>query len=487
MRSRREFMKAALAAGVSAAAPLSNAAETNQSQTRPNILLLFPDQWRHDWMTHHSELAIRTPNLDRLKARGTSFAQAIVASPVCGPSRACLASGREYERCGTPNNDVNYPDSESTFYRQLRDSGYHVMGCGKFDLAKGANWWGLDGRWRLDAWGFSDGINNAGKWDQLIGLRLNNNVPPEPYTRYLESKDLLKSHLADFRTRQKEQYAAVFPTPLPDEAYCDNWVTRNALNLLQRAPEAKPWFLQVNWTGPHDPEDITAGMERSVRQSGMPPVAGSNQYSPELNRSIRQNYTAMCENIDRGIGSILQWLETSKQVENAIVIFSSDHGEMLGDLGRWGKSVPYHASVGVPLIIAGEGVKVQTNASALVSSIDITATVLDLAGLHSATMDGRTLRPLLHGQTQTHRRLIYSGLGGWRMVTDGQWKVVTGFALGTGRNGARLSKTDPEVMQRPTLTFNLERDPQEMAPLIGTVPVAAQALFEALRSGAYHA
>ena len=480
--TRRDFVKAALATTASSAFP-SNA---EQVRRKPNILLLFPDQWRFDWSSQRTDLEIRTPNIDALKARGMSFEKAVVASPVCAPSRACLASGREYERCGTPNNDVNYPDSQSTFYKRLRDSGYHVMGCGKFDLAKGSNWWGVDGRWRLDSWGFSDGINNAGKWDQLIGLRLNNNVAPEPYTRFLDSRGLLKAHVADFTRRQAEQYAAVFPTPLPDDAYCDNWVTQNALALLEHAP-SKPWFMQVNWPGPHDPEDITASMERSVRGLRMPAVVGRNAYSPDLNREIRQNYTAMCENIDRGIGSILKWLESSGQKENTLVIFSSDHGEMLGDLGRWGKSVPFEASVSVPLVVAGMGVRAKASSGALVSSIDLTATILDFAGATSSGMDGMSLRKVLAGQSTTHRQILYSGLGGWRMATDGHLKAVTGFTLGTGRNGARLTKSDPEVLQRPTLIFDRSTDPGELNPVTGDVPKAATHLLDSLRSAAYPA
>ena len=480
--TRREFVKAALATSVGA---VSSSGKL-PAATPPNILLLFPDQWRFDWHSKRADLEIRTPNIDSLRAHGMSFDHATVASPVCAPSRACIATGREYERCGTLNNGVNLPESEATFYQRLRDSGYHVMGCGKFDLAKGASWWGMDGRWRLDSWGFSDGINNAGKWDQLDGLRLNNNVPPEPYTRFLDSRQLLEAHVADYRQRQKEQYAAIFPTPLPDDAYCDNWVSRNALTLLQRAP-AKPWFMQVNWTGPHDPEDITASMEKSVRGLRMPEVHGTNAYTQSLNRNIRQNYTAMCENIDRGVGDILSWLQKSGQAANTIIIFSSDHGEMLGDLGRWGKSVPFAASVGVPLVIVGADVRQGSQSSALVSSIDVTATILDFAGLTMREIDGRSLRPVLSGRVETHRRVVYSGLGGWRMVTDGRYKVVTGFTLGSGQNGARLSKTDPQVVQRPVLVYDNVADPSEMNPLGAVVPKQASDLLELLRAGNYPA
>jgi len=90
---------------------------------------------------------------------------------LCAPSRACLAAGKEYDRCGVGSNGDNYPVEQTTFYTLLRESGYHVMGCGKFDLRKPAKSWGCDGKHRvdgkcyLDLWGFSDGIDNGGKLD----------------------------------------------------------------------------------------------------------------------------------------------------------------------------------------------------------------------------------------------------------------------------------------------------------------------------------
>lgn len=489
--TRRDFLKAAVAAGISASAEgalLRAAARTETAVSRPpNILLLFPDQWRHDWMSDNPQLPIRTPNLDRLRKRGVQFNQAIVASPVCAPSRACLASGMEYERARVPSNDFDYPDGFTTFYQRLREAGYHVLGCGKMDLAKGAHWWGPDGQWKLKNWGFSAGINNAGKWDQMTGLRFNSGIPPDPYLSFLDSRGLLKTHVDDYQARRKNDYVTTFPTPLPDDAYCDNWVTENGLKLLKGVPD-KPWFLQVNWTGPHDPDDITKRMEATVRGRSMPQVAGKNQFSDDANQLIRQNYTAMCENIDRGVGKILDWLDATGQAGNTLVIFSSDHGEMLGDHGRWGKSVPYHPSASVPLLVSGPGVQQGLKTSALASSIDLTATILDYGGITQTSIDGKTLRPILEGKTESHRRVVYSGLGAWRMVFDGRYKVITGFASERGQNnGANMSKYEPEVLSRPPMVFDLSDDPTEMRDLAGSMPDAAKNLLKGLNAGDYPA
>src|SRR5689334_4571493 len=245
---RRDFLKLA-------SAPLLNAPLPAAPVQRPNILFVFPDQLRYDWTGLNRKLGVRTPNLNQLAARGVTFKQAIVASPLCAPSRACLASGREYERCGTPSNQTNFPRDIPTFYSLLRTSGYHVMGCGKFDLSKAENNQGLDGKRHLDEWGFSDGINNAGKHDAMHGAV----TPVDPYMAYLHHRHLAEIHVKDFAKRKG--YDKTFPTELPEDAYCDNWLARNALSLIDSVPTGKPWFLQVNFTGPHPPMDITRRMD----------------------------------------------------------------------------------------------------------------------------------------------------------------------------------------------------------------------------------
>ena len=417
MKSRRHFLANSLSTALGAAFSRTAFAKAS-AVSRPNLLLLFPDQWRFDWMTGTPGLFIRTPNLDRLAKAGIRLNNNIVASPLCAPSRACLASGRVYERCGVPNNATDYPYAEiPTFYGMLRDSGYHTLGCGKMDLSKASHDTGLEGKLHMSDWGYSDQINNPGKFDQLSSYKKNGNKPSDPYLTFLQTQGVLQEHLEDYRKRSREGYKATFPTILNDAQYCDNWLSRNGLDLLAAAPKDKPWFLQVNFTGPHDPEDITTRMEMTVRGRTMPPVNGKDPYDDATNQLIRQNYTAMCENIDRQVGIYLDWLEHTGQRRNTIVIFSSDHGEMLGDHGRWGKIVPFHASASTPLIISGPGVRRNAASDALTASIDIAGTCLDYAGVPiPASMEARSLRPLLEGKKKVHRDVVY--LRAWQ-VADG--------------------------------------------------------------------
>jgi arylsulfatase len=368
-----------------------------------------------------------------------------------------------------------------TFYSMLRDGGYHVLACGKMDLAKASNWWGIDGKWRLSPWGFSDGINNAGKIDQVIGYELNNNQPADPYLTFLNEKKLLQEHLDDLRSRMQGGYAATYPTPLPEETYCDNWLARQGLDLLDAAPRNKPWFLQVNWTGPHNPEDITARMESQVRSLRMPVPNGANQYSAAMNQAIRQNYTAMCENIDRTIGLYLDKLTSTGQLDNTVILFSSDHGEMLGDHGQWGKVVPYQPSASVPLTIAGPGIAGGKTSAALVNHIDLTATCLDFAGIPIPRgMDSRSLRPVLEGRNITHREVLFSGLGAWRMAFDGEYKVITGFNPSLKHNSPDWVVFSPQIQGVAPLVFDLTHDPGENKDLHATKSLRGEQLLRML-------
>lgn len=421
----------------------ASAAVAAPASRNPNFLFLLPDQWRPDWMPGNSRIPIRLPHIEALARRGVRFDRVLCASPLCAPSRACLATGREYRNCGVASNQVDFPLALPTYYQSLRGAGYHVMACGKVDLHKKTLNWGLDGKRLLDDWGFTDGIDNAGKGD---AVRSGATSPKDPYMAMLHQRGLAAAHVADFRARRG--YNATHNTPLPDEAYCDNWIAANALDLLRRAPKDKPWHLVVNFTGPHNPMDITASMESGARGRDYPPPTSSTQFDAPTHNRIRQNYTAMCENIDRRIGEIIAAVEQRGELENTLIIFSSDHGEMLGDHDRWGKHVPYQASAGIPLVVAGLDTMKGLRTAALTSLIDVTATFLDYAGLPAlAGMEARTLRPVLTGKRKRHRAVVHSALEEWRLVWDGRYKYVEGY-------------------QGESQLFDLEKDPAESRNLV---------------------
>lgn len=440
-QTRREFLRTLGGAAVSAATSALGASEEVTSSVgpqRPNILFFLPDQHRFDWLGTNAALPVRTPNLDRIAKEGILFSRAFCPSPLCAPSRASLASGKHYERCCVPNNGRDYPLDQATFYGLLRESGYHVAGVGKFDLHKSTLDWGQEGSRLVKEWGFSEGIDNEGKWD---AIRSGAKSPKGPYMAYLHRRKLAEIHAADFSKRRS--YAATFPTPLPEEAYCDNWVGNNGLQMLRRFSQSAPWLLVVNFTGPHNPMDVTERMHKRWQGVEFPQPNGNRRFDAATHVRIRQNYSAMVENIDRWIGIYIEELKKRHELENTLIVYSSDHGEMLGDHNRWGKSAPYHPSVGIPLILSGPGVSKGLVSEALVSLTDLAATFLDYGCVRRpADMDSLSLRPLLEGKRTSHRDYVFSGLNEWRMVFDGRYKLI-------------------QAKEKPPVLYDLLKDPLE--------------------------
>jgi arylsulfatase A-like enzyme len=445
---RRDFLKA------SAAVPL-------QAATRPpNILFLFPDQLRYDFVEPASGIPVRTPNVKRLAANGVRFTRAVTPAPLCAPARACLASGLEYHHCRVPSNAQNYPLDQPTVYQLLRGAGYHVMGCGKFDLHKPELDWGLDGKRMIHQWGFSDGIDNEGKHDGTRAYTRAGNKPKGPFLAYLDKLGLAHAHVEDYEKRRG--HGATFPTPLTDEAYGDNWIARNGLALLDAAPKDKPWFLQVNFNGPHDPWDITAAMEKRWRGAKFPQPNRCTELDPPAHELVRQNYAAMIENIDLRVGQFLDKVKERGELDNTLIAFSSDHGEMLGDHNLWAKRHPHQGSAGVPLVLSGPAVRRGVTIQQPATTLDLTATFLDYAGVAvPKDIDSRSLRPVLAGNGKPARDHVLSGMDSWRLVMQDNYKYVRGWRDGD-------------------LLFDLNNDPRENENLAAARPKVAQRLARLL-------
>jgi choline-sulfatase len=451
----------------------------------PNVLVFLSDQHRPDWLGTHPEIPVRTPNIDALAGRGVRFRNALCPTPLCGPSRACLASGRSYDRSPVRTNRADFPVDHPTLYGRLRDrGGYHVLGCGKFDLMKQSKDWGVEGRTRLGDWGFSDGVNKAGKRTGAAGVDWSGDggfeysferAPVDPYTSYLSERGLLEDHVSDLLLRRRIGHMeATFPTPLPQDAYCDDWTARRGLELLADRPDEEPWFLVVNFDGPHSPMDVTGRMHRLYRGAGSvdfpQPVDPAGDTDPGRHNEIRRNYAAMITNIDRLIGEYLSKLTEWGELEETLVVYASDHGEMLGDHGRWTKAVPYQPSTGIPMVVSGPGVRARGGSDALVDLVDLHATVLDYAGVPIPEgIDSRSLRPFLEGRADSHREYLTSGLGDWRLVFDGQHKLVDGFDTGEARNGRLL--------------FDLVADQHETENIVEGASGRAEAMADRLPTG----
>jgi len=397
---------------------------------KPNILFLFPDQWRWDFLgCGEQRIPVRTPNVDALAARGVRFTQCRTNSPVCAPARACLVQGVRYDRCGVPDNSVNTETTRPNFMKHLQAAGYQTAGCGKFDLFKPEQFRGLDG-WTepLGEIGFTRGYDQSGKLDCA------RNGWPEPkdfYAAHLHARGLMEQHAADYKRRRAEKEGGAcgaWPSPLPTEDHTDEFTAANALRLLDELPSDQPWYLWVNFPGPHDPFDAPAEFRQRYDDTEFDlPVNPDPNVHADLLQHQRRSYAACCEHIDELCGRIITKVTKRGELDNTLIIFASDHGEMLGDHGRWTKGVPQEGSVHVPLIAAGPGVSGEgRTCDGLVELIDLAATITDAAGAEPVDgWDSRSLAPMLAGRADGHRDVTLSGLRDWRSAFDGRYKLVT--------------------------------------------------------------
>ncbi|MFI3207376.1 MAG: sulfatase-like hydrolase/transferase [Clostridia bacterium] len=396
---------------------------------KPNILFLFPDELRREWLSYSDDIFkyweverpnLNLPNIEYLQKRGVTFLNAVTPSPLCAPARACLAAGVQYKNCETFNNTFDFPIDKSTVYKAMQDEGYEVCGVGKFDLQKLTCDWFDESKPK--SWGFSKAIDNEGKMDCVkFAKRLGKAAGP--YMKFLDEHGYMETHIDDMHDRKHKTNTC----PLPDNAYCDNWITQNAIDFISEIPLGKPWFMQVNFAGPHPPFDITEQMRETVE---------NRHYETgicctlEYNLETRKNYAAMIENIDRNIGLLIELLKERGELDNTVIVFSSDHGEMLGDFNRYGKGVAFRGSINIPLVVSmSNGVRQNEYENSFVELQDLTQTFADITGAKFERKDESiSLLDLLNDKTKTHRDFAISSLinsdNGFKCIVDNNYKYV---------------------------------------------------------------
>ena len=407
------------------------------SQDQPNILLLFTDQFRFDYMGCAGADFVRTPNLDRLAARGVRFSNCYTNSPICVPARIGLATGMIPAAIGSVDNASFLLPQFTTYYQRLRDAGYRVACSGKLDLAKPDNYNGREGcRPRTYQWGFTDPIEIEGK-----GHSLGRPDPQGPYGAWLEERGLYEEYYEERHNKSRpEQWFT--PSELPAETFLDVYQGQRAVEWLEELPPDSPWHMFVSFSGPHVSEDPPREYFDRYADVEMPdPVppaedVRSRHYSdrcepgnaptdPEKIQDSRRAYCAYIELIDEQIGHIMEMVEDRGELNNTYILFSSDHGEMLGDLGLWTKSLPHEPSTGVPLIVAGPGIPEGHTTETLVEVIDINPTLCELAGLpQQKGIHAESFVPTLRNPDTPHRPDAISAMRRWWMIRDERYKLV---------------------------------------------------------------
>jgi len=414
----------------------------SRSANRPNVLFIMADQFRHDWMGCAGNACVRTPHLDRLAAEGVRFTQCTTNNPVCAPARIGLAAGRQPVCLGSTSNGSYLPRHATTYYQRLRDDGYRVGCVGKLDLAKPDKYNGRHGdRPCCYGWGFThpeevEGKMHAGMFPQ----------PQGPYGFWLQERGLYEAFHADYRRRAAAGWSlSCEDSVLPTEAFADAYVGRRAAEWLDAVPDDFPWHYFVSFPGPHDPFDPPTEYADRYRDAAMPdPIVDElDGKSPWVKgrlvttdsdtiRRTRRQYSAAVELIDDHVGLMLAALERRGMLENTVILFSSDHGEMLGDHGLYTKCVPYEGSVRVPLIAAGPGIAGGRTSDVLVELIDLNPTMCELAGLpRQEYIDAESLVGVLDGTRDEHRTETASmHRSDFRLVRTREHKLIqcdTGF------------------------------------------------------------
>lgn len=409
---------------------------SNPTQARPNVLFIITDQQRADHTGFMGNNVVRTPNLDAIAHRGTVFENAWVSNPVCMPNRSTLMTGRMPSNHGVITNDRSLDWGANTYVRRFRNEGYRTGLFGKSHLQNGIS--RLTSRDKgpgpamFDAWpvGWNElefaehYVDGLPEWpDDFYGfdtteLSLNHGAAVEGHHyQWAIEQGAMPEDLAVPQTAENpmarggDVWWQVYEPPYGEEFHSSSFVADRTINFIEEAAsEGAPWLAWASFPDPHhpftppgqwydrhDPNDIELPATFNDPMEGAPAFLKHIQHrtvddmrrwvdligatSPEVTRAaIAANYGTI-EMIDDRIGLILAAVERLGQTDNTIVIFTTDHGDMLGDHHLLLKGfMHYRGCVQAPLVIADPR-RSAGRTSSLASSIDLPATLLDLCGI----------------------------------------------------------------------------------------------------------
>lgn len=377
---------------------------------RPNVLLLMTDTHRCDAIGAWGNSLIETKHLDSLAASGTRFTNCWSQHPVCMPARATIFTGRYPSSHGVRSNGVRLPEREITLPSHLKAHGYSTFGAGKFHFIP-----------------------------HFQGQLPTVETHPAPYYGFEEfhlGEDGRRGEQAVFLQREHPQHAKKPDDQLPLELHNSSWIARHTSRFLKDAAQSsKPFFAFASFVDPHQPynppppysskyreRDMVPALLRAGEHDGRPPHIGeaAQRFAP-LNQRVPYHRTQSYGEIslvDDSIGKILATLQETGLASKTVVLFLSDHGDMLGDHSLFYKG-PYHfhQCARVPLIINDpRSPKKAQRVDGIVQQTDIFPTITALCGLPvPAGIQGRSLAPLLENpgaSTGYDSALIEFGISG---------------------------------------------------------------------------
>ena len=465
---RRKFL--ALTAGGVAGFP-AILRGNRRPDDKPNLLFLWTDEQRADTMAAYGNTRYRVPAMNRLASESVVFDRAYVTQPVCTPSRSCVMTGLWPHQSGCVRNGIPLKAETKTVPELAGDSSYRTAYMGKWHLGDE-----IFPQHGFEEWkAIEDGIYRS---KYSAGRDKN---ARSAYHHFLLS--------LGYKPEENGDFSRAFATKLPVEHSKPAFLAGEASNfILKHRPE--PWMLYVNFLEPHMPfasalDDLHSEEETPLlnfpgialgpepewykRRRGELPgakkrkgVGSSSEQRAKLQRQAR-NYAGLCSLVDQALARILWTLEATGQADNTIVVYTSDHGEMMGAHGLMAKQVMYEESVRVPLLVRAPSLKPRHIAQP-VSHADLVPTVLELLGRKNPGLPGQSLVPVLRGETRRDNNVFL------------QWTADNSDS-GAGPNGRTVVSPDGYKLvlydSDRSMLFDRNKDPQELNNVYGKPEYAA--------------
>ncbi len=495
---------------------------------QPNVLFIITDQQRADHVGFMGNGVVRTPNLDRLATGGLVFENTWVSNPVCMPNRCSIMTGRMPTAHGVIFNDRTLDWSASTFVRRFRETGYKTGLIGKSHLQHGMS---KNSVVPFRGQGVARYPYPEG-WDQLEDFeRYIEGVPQMPEDFYgFEHVELSIDHgarasghhlqwalgngadigqlLVEYGPdapgqHRSEHWWQIYQPPYGPEHHSTSFVTERTIQFIENAGD-NPWFTWCSFPDPHhpltppgewfhrhNPADMVLPESRHDRLEDAPEhlrlfsqvhpkdqrdwVTPCGYGNDELLREAIAATYGMVEMIDDGVGRILRSLEESGQSDNTIIVFTSDHGDMMGDHSLFLKGfMHYRGTLQVPLIISQPGVN-PGRTNALASSIDLGPTLMDMVGIDPYDgIQGHSLKPILEDTTGDVRDRV--------LIEDDIATVTSKLTPIPAKTRTLVTKTHSYTRNSKgeEQLFDLARDPDEMTDLKIAEPAIRAAMIEQL-------
>ena len=428
------------------AASLARAMQSNNGRPK-NVLLIMSDQHKPDALGASGNRVARTPNLDAFAGTATNFSNCYCSNPVCTPSRASLLTGLYTHNHGALNNITPWPFEHKTMAHMFSGAGYMSSLIGKMHFVD-AQTHGFDYHVDFNEWYQFLGPKTKLYADEL-GHPNSGSGLPQVDDFWRDFGDPWKD--ARETDGRRGQVSVGRISKIPEEEHFDAFVARESVRFLKEHSRKQPFFLITSFLRPHDPFMPSARFAEMFRPEDMklPPTWGKvnldtvpkeirasiehNRPTPEVDdpevakRHIAYYYANLAE-MDWNAGKVLNALRELNLEDDTIVIYTSDHGEMLGEHKLWQKFVFYESSVRIPLLMRVPGLPRGRWNSTIVSNVDIAPTLGELCGLRAPNVpDGKSFVADLRNPEQTRDTRVFSEYNLGRpaakyMIREGQWK-----------------------------------------------------------------